>query len=109
MALQNSGAFQAVESGFTNCVGKKETLTADTPLSILDANPNREYVCLVLTSEGSVTLLFGGIASGLIGEGIVLTGKGSNYEITKNNLYKGEISAISAATAELAIMECEKS
>lgn len=108
MAIQNTGSFQTIDSGFTSAIGKKEILTAGTPLSVLDPNPNREYVSLVLTTAGSVTVLFGSVASGLVGEGIVLTGKGSNYEITKNNPYKGEISAISDDDVELSILEGQK-
>ncbi|MDX2254678.1 MAG: hypothetical protein NW214_04100 [Pseudanabaenaceae cyanobacterium bins.39] len=71
---------------------------------ILPVNPNRQQVTLVnrsLTEE--IFINYGGMAE--LNRGITLMRGGGSYEINFSNLYRGAISAISAASANLTGIE----
>lgn len=58
---------------------------------VLAANANRRYACIVLDNAGDVFLGLG--ANPAVGSGILLSGKGSSYEITPQNLFQGDVYA----------------
>lgn len=105
MAVNNLGQ---VEVGFATCASKKVTLTAANSVEVLAAKETRMYASIINNSSASVTLILGNPSNSSVGQGIILTGRSSSYEIDQNNLYRGRISAVAANTVELSIVECER-
>lgn len=70
---------------------------------ILAANPNRLEVDITNDSDVVVYLARGGAA--VIGSGHRLNARGGEYRIGTENMWLGEISAICATDANLAISE----
>ncbi len=75
---------------------------------VLAANEERMYACLINDSAtAAIYLSLGGAA--VVGSGIALERKGSGYEILPENLYRGDIYAISTeAGANLSICEGDR-
>lgn len=90
---------------FNKAVNRKTPLVANTSAQIVTINLDRAYLVVVNNSDNPVTLAFGDGAA-VLNQGIVLTAKGSSFELTHLNLYTGRIAAISDAAAELSIVEC---
>lgn len=95
-------------TGFEKCKGKKVTILPNAPAEVFPINFNRVYAILVNNSSSTITLLFTESNNPSSRDGIPLMGRGSSYEITKNNLYVGKILAASLNTAELSVVECER-
>lgn len=71
----------------------------------LAANPNRKYASFINLSDHAIAL---GIGEAAVADtGIVLTAKGSSYEVTKGNLFLGEVRAIGTAADMLGVTEGE--
>lgn len=62
---------------------------------VLTANGGRAYAVFVNDSDETIFLALGTLA--VINEGIRLNANGGNYEIKKENLWVGEVSAICAS------------
>lgn len=111
MALSNSSG-QKVSSdpvkelvAFAKCDHRMQELVANNSRQILPANPNRTYLIIVNFSESDV-FLFLDEQVALLNQGLPLLGKGNHYEITKDNLFRGNIVAICKDAARLSITEC---
>ena len=83
----------------------KITLDANTSKQVLAVNSNRAYALIVVTASEPVTLLLGE-GDAAINKGILLTGRGSSFEIGHFNLFTGRVAAIAANLAEISITEC---
>lgn len=84
-----------------------ETPVAVTNVSqlVLAENPQRKYCILINDSNQNIYLRFGSHAA--LNEGIAVYAAGFAYEITKDNLWVGDIFAIhgGAGTKNLLIIE----
>lgn len=90
---------------FTKCSNRMQPLVAGASLEIVPANPNRLYLIVINFTEGDV-FLFLDEPKALLDQGIPLLGKGNHYEITEDNLFRGNIVAICKDAARLSISEC---
>lgn len=90
---------------FTKCVSRMQSLVAGASLEIVPANPNRLYLIIVNFTESDV-FLFLDEPKASLDQGIPLLGKGNHYEITEDNLFRGNIVAICKDAARLSITEC---
>jgi len=82
--------------------GTQKVMTGAS-ISALAANPLRKYATFVNLSDNPIALGLG--AAAVAGTGIVLTAKGSSYEITKGNLFLGEVYAIGTNADLLGVTE----
>lgn len=90
---------------FNKATNRKLVLVANTSAQVVSTNLDRAYLVVVNNSDDAVTLAFGDGAAAL-NQGIVLTAKGSSFELTQLNLFTGRIAAISGSASELSIIEC---
>lgn len=65
---------------------------------VLAADEDRIYACFVNDSDSPIYLSLGEAA--VVGNGIALTTKGSGYEILPENLYRGNVYAISTGAGK---------
>jgi len=65
-----------------------------TSSTLLSSNENRRYAIIVNDSAHTIYLALGSTAR--VNEGIRLNSGGGGYEITALNLYRGEVTAVSA-------------
>lgn len=106
MALNNFG--QTIEDGYNKCpISREVTLEPNKAITLLDANPIRQYALFELTSKGSFNLYLGEPVSAKLNNGICVFGRGNSYEINKLNRYTGKVSVVSATSVKLLIVECE--
>ncbi len=103
--LNNFGATET--PSFKTCTTNKTSLSANVAKEIIPVNDNRMFALFQNPSGVSITLVLGETTGATVGKGIVLLPYGS-FEITRDNLYTGKISAISSSAAELVYVECVK-
>lgn len=74
--------------------------------TVLTANEERGYILIVNSGSVPVYLALGSPA--MVGQGILLSGYGSSYELIslETGIYRGEITAISTETTSIQGVEC---
>lgn len=103
MPINNSSG---IEHYFTRCsIPKSVLLVANVPKLILNVNLERMYAVVINGESEVITLTLTDIINVKVGEGIPLFPFGS-YEINKDNLHRGKVSAICSKNAELICFEC---
>ena len=103
MPLANPGL---VDYSFSKCsVPKRTALASRTAKSILEPNVNRKYAAIFNYSDSIITLTLQEPNNTLVGQGIPLLPFGT-YEISRENLYKGRVSAICESDADLVSFDC---
>jgi len=70
-------------------------ITGTGVMQVLPANKDLNYAVIVNNSDNEVFLAVG--TNAILGSGIMLTSKGSHYEITKDNYVAVEINAVGSA------------
>lgn len=93
-------------SGFNKGRNLKITLAANTLTNLLAENSKRAYVLLFCYSNTPISIILGDTNLATDPEqGILLIGKGSYYEIKRENLFLGQIRAISSIESRLLVVE----
>lgn len=65
---------------------------------VLAADEDRVYACFVNDSDSAIYLSLG--SNAVVGNGIALVVQGSGYEILPENLYRGDVYAISTGAGK---------
>lgn len=87
-----------------NTASNSKASVSNTSSVIISANSQRKYAAIVNDSDTVIYISFGSTA--VINQGIRLNASGGAYEITSNNLYTGDISAIcSGSNKNITIIE----
>lgn len=112
MPISNPGSVSvSTAQPFNTATNASVALTANTAVQVLAANVNRKYVGIVNNSAFDVTLCLGGTTTSgtttgvTLNQGIILKGGGGGFESIPPALYTGQISAICASAASLAVVE----
>ena len=103
--INNLAGLSSANSKFSKSTNKKIDLIANNASAVLDINPKRMYGAFVNNGDSDITLVFEDKSKAVLEAGIVIKGNGGSYEITLLNLYTGKVSAISASTAQLSLIE----
>ncbi|AFZ31640.1 hypothetical protein Glo7428_3153 [Gloeocapsa sp. PCC 7428] len=90
---------------FDRASNRRVVLNSNTSTQVMPTNLNRAYMVITNTTNEPVTLLLGE-GNAELNRGIILTARGSSFEITQNNLFVGRIAAIAASAAEISVVEC---
>ena len=92
--------------GFSNPVPVVNTVSSVTlavsTTTVLSANQNRQYALIMNDSDTVIYLhLNAPTTTNALNEGIRLNASGGSYEISRDNLYTGAISATSTAASKV--------
>lgn len=101
---QNSSSASSV--GFFNCSANENFLAARTAILVLEANQLRRYAAFINNSATDITIFLGSKEKAKVNHGIILKPWGGSFEINRNNLYQGPVSAISLTKCSLSFVEC---
>ena len=75
------------------------TPVSNSSISVIAANQNRQFANLTNDSAQVIYLALGSTA--VLNSGIRLNAGGGSYEINMNNMYKGQVSAITTPSGSL--------
>ena len=89
-----------IANSISSCTNRSWKVNAQSQ-KILNANPNRKYLCIVNLGSIPIYLSLSGLAE--LEKGIMLSSNGASYEISN---YKGEVSAMSLDITSLSGIEC---
>lgn len=92
---------------FNECTTKTIVLVGNSPRVILQPNPKRIYALVMNLTDVLVSLVCGDSPI-KVDEGLALFMKGSQFAITPDDLFDGQVTAICYKSAKLAIMECNE-
>jgi hypothetical protein len=89
---------------FENCTPGENELNPNIAEIIIKANSDRKYAVIVNHSSVEFSIVLGGVKKA--DKPVIVLKPGGSYEINSNNLYIGDVSAISKFACKVHFMEC---
>jgi hypothetical protein len=94
-------AFPNVPQAYLHAAHSSVVLPANTSVKVLSASPYTLYILFANDGPNKIYLSFNGPAT--VGLGIPIVGGDGSYEVGDENLYQGDVYAISQAGSTLLI------